>query len=262
MNTADLVLIRGGGDLASGTAHRLTKARIPVVISEIPQPSVIRRTVAFAAAVDDGEATVEGIMARHVPIEDVQRTLADGILPVLTDDYPELLRTLRPRTVVDAIIAKRNLGTKINDAMVTIGVGPGFTAGVDVAAVVETMRGHDLGRVITSGSAIPDTGIPGEIAGYSSERLLRAPCAGTIAVQAHIADQVKKGDVVATVDGQPVVAALGGVLRGMIRNGFAVYQGMKIGDIDPRCKREHCFTISDKARAVAGGVLEALLFLR
>ncbi len=262
MNADALVLIRGGGDLASGIAHRLARARIPVAISEIPRPTVIRRTVAFAAAVDDGEATVEGITARLVPSDDARSTLAGGALPVLTGGYPELLRSLRPWAVVDAIIAKRNLGTKINDARVTVGVGPGFTAGVDVHAVVETMRGHDLGRVITSGGAIPDTGIPGEIAGYSSERLLRAPCAGVIAARARIADLVKKGDVVATVGGQPVVAALDGVLRGMIRDGFEVYQGMKIGDIDPRCKREHCFTISDKARAVAGGVLEALLSLR
>jgi xanthine dehydrogenase accessory factor len=262
MDSDSLVLIRGGGDLASGIAHRLTKCRIPVVISEIPRPTVIRRTVAFAAAVEEGQAAVEGITARHVPIADARRTLADGVLPVVTGEYPELLRSLRPWAVVDAIIAKRNLGTKINDASITVGVGPGFTAGVDVTAVVETMRGHDLGRVITSGGATPDTGVPGEIAGYSSERLLRAPGDGIIAIRAEIATLVKKGDIVATVGDRPVVAALDGVLRGMIRDGFEVHQGMKIGDIDPRCKREHCFTISDKARAVAGGVLEALLSLR
>lgn len=262
MDMHDVVLVRGGGDLASGIVHRLVRSRFPVVISEIPQPTVIRRTVAFAQAVYSREIVVEGIGARHVAAGEARQLLRMGLTPVLTESYEEILRNFKPWAVVDAIVAKRNLGTRMDDARVTIGVGPGFCAGEDVHAVVETMRGHDLGKVITAGTAAPNTGIPGEIAGYSSERVLRAPCAGMIKITAEIGSEVKKGDTVALIDDEPVVATLDGVLRGILHAGLTVAEGMKVGDIDPRCRREHCFTISDKARAVAGGVLEALLSLR
>ena len=262
MDNQDIVLVRGGGDLASGIVHRLVRCRFPVVISEISQPTVIRRTVAFAQAVYSREAVVEGIGARHVALGDARGLLTMGLIPVLTESYEEILRYFNPWAVVDAIVAKRNLGTRIDDARVTVGIGPGFCAGEDVHAVVETMRGHDLGKVITAGAAAPDTGIPGDIAGYSSERLLRAPCDGIIKNKAEIGSVVKKGDAVAFIHDEPLVATLDGVLRGLINDGLTVSKEMKVGDIDPRCRREHCFTISDKARAVAGGVLEALLSMR
>lgn len=247
--------------MASGISHRLIRSRFRVVITEIPQPTVIRRTVAFAQAVYSGETTVEGITARHAALTDVSHLIEQGIIPVVTDSYPAVLAALKPWAVVDAIIAKRNLGTSISDAKITIAAGPGFFAGQDVHAVIETMRGHDLGRVITHGMAAPDTGIPGDIGGYTTERVLRAPSAGVISARSEIGDTVKKGDIVAFVGESPVAATLDGVLRGMLYNGLTVTEGMKIGDIDPRCKREHCFTISDKARAIGGGVLEALLAL-
>lgn len=256
------VLVRGGGDLATGIVHRLVRSRFSVIVNEIPQPTVIRRTVAFAEAIYAEETMVEGLIARSVGMDQANHSIEDGIIPVVTDDYEKILQSLRPWAVVDAIVAKKNLGTKITDAKVTIGVGPGFEAGADVHAVVETMRGHYLGSVLYAGSAMPNTGVPGEIAGFCSERLLRAPSLGIIKVKAEIASIAKKGDIVATIGGEPVVAPINGVIRGMIHEGLEVFPGMKIGDIDPRSKREHCFSISDKARAVAGGVLEALLALR
>lgn len=256
------VLVRGGGDLASGIVHRLVRSRFSVIVNEIPQPTVIRRTVAFAEAVYAGETTVEGLIARHVGIDQAYQAVEAGIIPVVTGDYEELLQKLKPWAVVDAIVAKSNLGTKITDAKVTVGVGPGFEAGVDVHAVVETKRGHFLGNVLLTGSAMPNTGVPGDIAGFSSERLLRAPSSGIVRVSAEITSVVKKGDTVATVGSERVLAPIDGVIRGMIHDGLEVFPGMKIGDIDPRSKREYCFSVSDKARAVAGGVLEALLALR
>lgn len=254
-----LVVVKGAGDIATGIAHRLVRSGFPVVTTELAQPTVIRRTVSFAEAVYAGSVVVEEIMALRILSKEVPQVLAEGKIPVVVDPEGGIIQELQPWAVVDAILAKRNTGTKISDAPVVVGVGPGFTAGVDVHAVVESMRGHYLGRVLHTGSAIPNTGVPGDIGGYTAERVLRAPCKGLFQAEKTIGTLVAKGDVVARVNQQPVVANIAGVLRGLLQGGLTVTEGMKIGDIDPRCLPEHCFTISDKARAIGGGVLEALL---
>jgi xanthine dehydrogenase accessory factor len=203
---------------------------------------------------------VEGIRARHAESAGAaEAIMADGDIAVLADPEARCKEFLKPFAVVDAILAKRNTGTTIHDAQVVVALGPGFTAGVDCYAVVETMRGHDLGRVITIGSACPNTGIPGEIGGHTVERLLRAPADGLFQPLAAIGDVVKAGDTVAEVAGVPLRALISGVVRGLLREGTPVHKGMKSGDIDPRCEISHCFSVSDKARAIGGGVLEAVL---
>jgi xanthine dehydrogenase accessory factor len=257
------VLVKGGGDLASGVVHRLHRAGMRVIVTELPQPTVIRRAVAFAAAMHEDLVQIEGVRGRRVvSMEEALLCLESGDVPVLSDPEGELVSRWRPEVVVDAIIAKRNLGTKITQAPIVIGLGPGFVVGLDVHAVIETKRGHHLGRVILEGSAAPDTGIPGEVMGYTAERVLRAPCAGVFWSEKRIGDEVEAGEAVAYVDGSPVVSGIGGVIRGLLANGFAVREGMKAGDVDPRGVKEYCFTISDKARAIGGGVLEAVLYLR
>lgn len=257
-----LVVIRGAGDMATGIALRLWRAHVRLVMTEVGRPTAIRRTVCFSQAIVHGETTVEGVTARRA--ETPARALAlqeDGVIPVLEDPEAACIQVLRPDAVVDAILAKRNLGTRITDAPVVVGVGPGFTAGVDCHAVVETMRGHYLGRVIYEGSAQPNTGIPGLIGGFAGERVLRAPADGVFRQLLDIGAQVKVGDVAATVNGEPMLCTLDGVLRGILADGTPVFKGMKSGDIDPRCKLEHCYCASDKALAVGGGVLEAVLNL-
>ncbi len=259
---SNLILIKGAGDLATGTAHRLACCGFPVVMLEVAEPTVIRRTVAFAEAVYHGEYSVEGITARlAASTGQVEEILEAGNVAVLVDPQWSAVRLLQPMAVIDAIIAKKNLGTSTSEAPVVIGLGPGFTAGLDVHAVVETQRGHDLGKVILSGAAAPNTGSPGEIGGYSMERLLRSPGEGIFREVRAIGDIVKAGEVVAMVGDTPLHASIPGVLRGLLRSGISVTPGFKVGDIDPRSTREHCFTISDKARSVAGGALEALLHL-
>lgn len=257
-----LVVIRGAGDIASGIALRLWRAGIRVVMTDLPQPTAIRRTAAFSTAMVRGEATVEDVAARRAEGPDQALELLEkGVIPVLADPEGNCVPVLRPGAVVDAILAKRNLGTKITDAPVVVGVGPGFTAGVDCHAVVETMRGHYLGRAIYQGSAQPNTGIPGLIGGFAGERVLRAPADGSFHQLLDIGAQVKLGDVAAEVEGVPMLCTLDGVLRGILPEGTPVRKGMKAGDIDPRCKIEHCYCASDKALAVGGGVLEAVLGL-
>ena len=255
------VVIRGAGDLASGVALRLWRSGMDVVLLDVEKPTAIRRTVAFSEAIVHGEQTVEDVTAKLATAETVEETLAAGYIPVLVDPEGRSVPKLKPDALVDAILAKRNLGTEIRDAPVVIGVGPGFTAGVDCHAVVETMRGHSLGRVIREGSAIPNTGIPGLIGGFAGERVLRAPAAGLFHPLRDIGDAVTEGEILATVAGQPMTATLTGTLRGILPEGTEVFPGMKAGDIDPRCQRSHCFTASDKALAVGGGVLEAILAL-
>lgn len=256
-----LIIVRGGGDLASGIIHRLFRSGYDIIVAETGLPTVIRRTVAYAAAVYAGSVTVEGLRADYCPMNEALQKVTDGIIPVIADPGGESIRLYKPAALVDAILAKQNLGTTMDAAPVVIGVGPGFTAGRDVHAVIETMRGHDLGRVIYEGQAYPNTGTPGDIDGYTLERLLRAPAAGRFQGARQIGDTVLAGEAVAYVDGLAVTAQITGVLRGLLQDGLTVTAGMKIGDIDPRCKREHCYTISDKARAIGGGVLEALLSL-
>jgi xanthine dehydrogenase accessory factor len=255
----DLIIIKGAGDIATGIAHRLFSSGFAVVMTELPQPMVIRRTVAFAQAIFSGQAVVEDVAAVKTERADALHVVSKGQIPVVVDPEGRMVTLLKPRAVVDAILAKRNIGTKISDAPLVIGVGPGFTAGEDVHAIVESMRGHYLGRVITKGQALPDTGVPGDIGGYTKERILRAPCQGVFRSIRNIGDSVLAGDIVAYVDDRPVVASITGILRGLLYDQLTVENGLKIGDIDPRCIREHCFSVSDKARAIGGGVLEALL---
>ena len=254
-----LVVIRGGGDIATGIALRLHRAGMEVVICETACPTAIRRTVCFSEAVRLGEAVVEGVTARRADLEEVPDILAQGVIPVLVDPTGACIDPLVSDAVVDAILAKRNLGTTIDMAPVVVAAGPGFTAGVDCHAVVETMRGHYLGRVIYEGSALPNTNIPGLIGGYAGERVLRAPADGVFVGAKRIGDRVEAGDVAGYVDGAPMACTIGGVLRGLLADGVPVTKGMKSGDVDPRCEEAHCRCASDKALAVGGGVLEAIL---
>jgi xanthine dehydrogenase accessory factor len=256
-----LVLIKGAGDLATGVAYRLHRVGMQVVMTEVAQPTAIRRAVAFAEAVYQGEVSVEGIHARLVDSPAAARlALAEEVVPVLIDPEASVARELQPRAVVDARMAKRNLGTRQEEARVVVGLGPGFVAGRDVHAVVETLRGHTLGRVILEGEAAPNTGTPGRVGGETERRILRAPVEGVFKALRQIGDSVAEGEVVAQVVGEPVRAHLSGVLRGILHDGLAVRRGMKVGDVDPRGVRDDCFTISDKALAVGGGVLEAILY--
>ncbi len=258
---APRALIRGAGDLATGVALSLHHAGFGIVMTEIDRPTAIRRTVAFCEAVFDGRQTVEGVTARLCDPAALEGVLQEGRIAVVVDPGAAVRAACAPTVVVDAILAKRNLGTTRSFAPIVIGCGPGFRAGEDVDAVIETMRGHELGRVILSGSAQKDTGVPGEIAGRTAERLLRAPAAGPVALEKKIGDLVDKGDLVMTVGGVPVTAPLAGCVRGLIRHGLTVPKGMKVGDIDPRGDSRYCFVVSDKARAVGRAVLEAALIL-
>lgn len=262
--TEKMILVRGGGDLATGVIHKLHQCGYHVLILECDRPSAIRRHVAFCEAVYDGTSEVEGVVCQRITEKNImdqcRRCWEKGEIPLLTDTKGKHIRELAPAAVIDAILAKRNLGTSRDMAPLTVGLGPGFTAGDDVDYVIETMRGHDLGRIIKEGSALPNTGIPGLIAGIGKERVIHSPAAGPMKNISGIADIVEKGQVIAMVGDTPVKAAISGVIRGLIRDGYPVFEGMKIADIDPRAEqKKNCFTISDKARCIAGGVLEVLL---
>lgn len=255
------VVVRGGGDLATGVVHRLIRSGFQVIILEIEQPTVIRRTVSCADAIYKGSVQVEELTAKRVSnTSEALLCLEKDIIPVLIDPTGSSLATLKPDIVVDAILAKKNLGTHIDMAPIVIGLGPGFEAGVDVHGVVETNRGHNLGRVFLEGSAEPDTGVPGVIGGFDYQRILRAPTDGVVRNVKEICTRVKAGDIIAYVDDLPVTSSIDGVLRGLITDGLTVNKNLKIGDVDPRCKIEYCYSISDKARAIGGGVLEAILY--
>lgn len=254
------VLIRGGGEFASGVAYRLSQCHFRVLMTEMPQPQAVRREVAFCEAVYEEEKEVEGMVAKLISSPDeIYETWQESKLPLLVDPETKIKDILKPDVLVDAIMAKRNLGTRITDAPLVIGLGIGFEAGKDVHVVIETNLGHNLGRVIRHGEADTDTGVPEEIAGFSVERVFRAPCVGRFSTSKQIGDYVELSEAVASVDGVPVKALCSGVIRGLLRNGTEVYKGMKAGDIDPRGVKDYCYTFSDKARAIAGGVLEAIL---
>lgn len=261
------VVIKGAGDLATGIALRLHRSGFAVVMTEIAQPLAVRRTVALASAVFEGVYRVEDVTAVRCELQDVEAALARRQLPVLVDPEAHCIGALAPAVVVDAIMAKRNTGTRISDASLVIGVGPGFTAGVDCHAVVETNRGHNLGRVFWQGRAEPDTGAPGEVSGMGQRatRVLRAPADGRVINQRAIGDFVAAGAIIATLvatsgdEHFELVAPFDGVLRGLIHPSVFVRAGTKIGDLDPRADRSYCFTVSDKALAIGGGVLEAAL---
>lgn len=261
----DLIIVRGGGDLATGTIYKLKKSGFPVLILEVAQPSAIRRNVAFCEAVYQGTQTVENMTCYLAEsLAQAQQFLNEGKLAVLVDPAGESIAALNPLAVVDAILAKKNLGTNKRMAPITVALGPGFRAGEDVDAVIETKRGHNLGRVLWVETAAPNTGIPGIIGGYGIERVIRCPAKGILRNVKKITDTVSKGEVIAVVEMEngivPVEATVDGILRGMIRDGYPVQIGFKMADIDPRIdEHNNCFTISDKARCIAGGVLEAIL---
>jgi xanthine dehydrogenase accessory factor len=257
------IVVKGAGEMASAVAWRLYMANLRrICMLDLDQPLCVRRQVSFCPALELGAAIVEGVRAVAVRdwggIEAAWET--QSIAVVSTSDWERIdPETPAPDVLIDAILAKRNLGTRRDGAPLVIALGPGFTAGVDCHLVIETNRGHDLGRIIACGSAEPNTGIPGDIAGHTDERVLRAPAAGTFDSQRAIGDSVRRNDVIGQVAGHRVTARLDGMLRGLIRPGTAVSAGLKLGDIDPRAKREHCRTISDKARAIAGAVLEGVM---
>ena len=276
MKRDDLIIVRGGGDLATGTIHRLWAAGLRVLVLEIENPAAIRRQVALSEAVYAGSARVEDVEAVRMDVDlaekknrkelleqEMERIWKKDGVPVLVDPAGLSIAALRPAVVVDAILAKKNLGTTKEMAPLVIALGPGFTAGEDVDVVIETKRGHNLGRLIRSGSAVPNTGIPGIIGGYGKERVMHAQAEGILRNAASIGDIVEARAVIAEIETEngtvPVEASLSGLLRGLIRDGYPVTKGFKIADIDPRKEElQNCFTISDKARCIAGSVLEVI----
>jgi xanthine dehydrogenase accessory factor len=256
-----VIVIKGAGEMATGLACRLFNANFrQLVMLETNMPMAVRRCVSFCEAVYDGAVTVEGITARKADgSSEIYRTWQAGEIPVLKDPGWDVVPELAPQVVIDAIIAKKNLGTTMAEAPLVIGLGPGFSAGEDVHCVIETNRGHDLGRIIEKGPAQADTGVPGTICGVSSERVLRAPCDGVFTAVSAIGDLVTRDQVLGHVDRMPVTASIDGMVRGLIRTGTRVPVRCKIGDIDPRGAAASCSTISEKARAVGGAVLEAIL---
>lgn len=263
IGVSDVVVIRGAGDLASGVAWRLHRCGFPVVMAELERPLVVRRPVSFAEAIFEGQTTVDGVTARRAAdLSHARRLLRSGVIPVLVDPEAVSCAGLAPEVMVDGIMAKVNTGTRIGDAPLVVALGPGFAAGVDCQAVVETNRGHNLGRVLWRGSAEPDTKTPGEVGGYRGARVLRAPADGQVRSVVAIGDTVQEGQVVAWVGAVPLAAPFTGVLRGIVHPSVPVHSGMKIGDLDARGQRHYCFSISDKSLAVSGGVLEAILTWR
>jgi len=258
-----LVLIRGAGDLASGVAYRLVKAGFPVILLERPAPLFVRRTVSYGNAIfAEGSYQVEDIEAVLVAQPGAALALAQqGRLPIMIDENGRSLPLLAPQVVVDARMQKNSLDTHMQAAPLVIGLGPGYTVGVDCHAVIETNRGHSLGRVIWQGAAMDDTGTPGVVSGYAAERVLRAPGAGFIlpAPGVEIGVFLEQGALIATLNDKPISAPFPGILRGLIHPSVAVWDGLKIGDLDPRKDPSLCYTISDKALAIGGGVVEAVL---
>jgi xanthine dehydrogenase accessory factor len=256
-----VIAVKGAGEMATGVAWRLFQSNFRnIFMMEIENPMAVRRRVSFCEAVNDEKIIVEGVEAKKIfQPDDIRTAWKSRSIPVIVDPDWKTIKAIRPHVVVDAIIAKKNLGTNLSEAPLVIGLGPGFVAGRDVHMVIETNRGHNLGKVILNGGPESDTGTPGTINGYAKERVLRSPCFGTFKSSLNIGDFVKKNDVVGHVDGKPVVAQIAGVLRGLIRNKTKVMEHLKVGDIDPRGNRQYCNTISEKARAIGGGVLEAIL---
>jgi xanthine dehydrogenase accessory factor len=254
------VVVRGGGDLGSGVVVRLHRAGMKVLVAELAHPLVVRRKVAFAEAVLAGSIDIEGVVGKMVETsEEAFDLFAEHKVPVLVDRELKLVEWFRPQVIVDARLLKRAPEQSDVVARMVIGLGPGFTAGVDCDAVIETMRGPTLGRVIWQGQTVPDSGLPESVMGYSAERVLKAPQAGQVRLKVDIGERVREGQLLAEVDGAGVYARFDGVVRGIVSDGLVVPKGMKIGDIDPRGKVELCTMVSDKALAIGGGVMEAVL---
>jgi len=255
-----IILVRGGGDLASGVAIRLFRAGFRVVITEIPRPLAVRRLVAFSEAVYQGRTVVEDVAAvRVVSSSEIDQAFVKNLVPVIVDPAAEIRHKLLPAVLVDCRMTKMPPDLGLDAAPLVIGLGPGFIAGENCHAVIETKRGHTLGRVVWEGPAEVDTGIPELVGAAGIERVLRSPVSGTLRAFIAIGDHVDIGQLVAVVDGQKITAPFAGVLRGLLPDGFALIRGMKIGDIDPRADPHFCRLVSDKALAVGGGVLEAVV---
>jgi xanthine dehydrogenase accessory factor len=255
-----IVLVKGGGEMATGVAHRLASCHFRVCMTETSNPQAVRRQVAFSEAIFDSEKEVEGIIAKRVESTDhISEVWREGKIPILIDPEAGVKDFLKPDVLIDATLAKKNLGTKMTDAPLVIGLGPGFHAGEDVHLVVETNRGHDLGRILSNGEAEPNTGIPGAIGGYTEERVIRAPRGGKFNASRKIGDGVRVNEKVGMIENSAVRSRIAGVIRGLLRDGTEVWKGMKLGDVDPRGMKAHCHTISDKARTISGGVLQAIL---
>jgi len=255
-----VILVKGAGEMATGVAHRLASSHFKVCLTEVSNPQAVRREVAFSEAIFDKEKEVEGIVAKLVESsEQIPETWEDGKIPILVDPETKVKDFLKPDVFVDATLSKKNVGTKITDGLLVIGLGPGFVAGKDVHVVIETNRGHNLGRIIKKGEAEPNTGIPGSIAGYTEERVIRAPRDGIFKTMKNIGDGVKANEKVGIVGNAVVRSRIAGVIRGLLRDGTEVWKGMKLGDVDPRGTKAHCHTISDKARTISGGALQAIL---
>ena len=256
-----MVGIKGAGEMASGVAWRLWQANIRrIFMLEIPRPLAVRRRVSFCEAVYEKEFAVDGVPAVRVESADeTYHAWEQGKIAVAVDPQWALIALMQPQIVIDAILAKMNIGTRLDEAPLVIGLGPGFQAGVDVHMVIETNRGHNLGRVLLSGAAEANTGIPGDIGGYAQERVLRAPCGGIFTTEVEIGASVKQGALIGAVAGEPVPAGIAGVIRGLLRGGIEVERGAKLGDIDPRSEVGYCATVSDKALAIGGAALEAIL---
>ena len=258
------IIVRGGGDIASGTIQKLYRSGFKVLVLEIEKPTTIRRNVAFSEAIYEGKVIIEHI--KSILVKDKQEVIKawqNDSIPVIIDRECKYIDIIKPWVVVDAILAKRNLGTNKLMAPITVALGPGFNAGVDVDVVIETMRGHNLGRLIFEGFALENTGIPGDIGGYSNERVIYSPCGGKIKDIKKIGDIVEIGDTIAIIEKEEIKASISGILRGLIRDGSILFKGLKIGDIDPRIPEiKNCNTISDKARNIGGAVLESVLFMR
>ena len=258
-----VVIVRGGGDLASGTINRLHNMGFKVLVLEIEKPNFIRRKVCYGQAVYEKEFLLEGIVSERADnLDEIKNIWADGRIPVYIDSQMEIVSKIKPIAVIDAIIAKKNLGMRKGIAPITIALGPGFEAGKDVDVVIETQRGHNLGRIIFEGFAAENTGVPGIIKGYGKERVIHAPASGKLKIVHDIGSIVQKDEIIAYIDSVPVYASLTGLIRGMIREGSIVEKGLKISDIDPREEElKNCYTISDKARTISRGVAEALFYL-
>jgi xanthine dehydrogenase accessory factor len=255
-----VILIRGAGEMATGVGHRLVSCRFKVCMTETSNPQAVRREVAFSEALFDSEKEVEGITAKRVESADhISEVWRNGKIPLLIDPEAEVKDFLKPDVLINATLAKKNLGTKMTDAPLVIGLGPGFHAGRDVHLVIETNRGHDLGRIISDGEAELNTGIPGAISGYTEERVIRAPKDGSFKALKKIGNGVKVNEKVGIIENMQVRSRIAGVIRGLLRDGTEVWKGMKLGDVDPRGIKGHCYTISDKARTISGGVLQAIL---
>ncbi len=256
-----IIGIKGAGEMATGTACRLFQSNFKrIFMMETDNPMAVRRQVSFCEAIHDDQIIVEGITARKIIHPDeIQAAWDSNTIPVIVDPDWESIKAIQPHVVIDAIIAKKNLGTHLYEAPLVISLGPGFEAGTDVHVAIETNRGHNLGRLILNGCPEANTGIPGNTSGYTYERVLRAPCPGIFNSDLDIGAMVKKGQKIGHVDNTPVIAPIDGVLRGQIRHNTRVNHKLKIGDIDPRGNIEYCTAVSEKARAIGGSVLEAIL---